>query len=110
MWAQSRIAASVLQLLAIPHSLGKLSAAKVGAVKVAVGENFGAVEGRKGAVVLDYSSREGSTRPGNPERQDDPATGLPVATWTECNCRPACCSGPCMDQWSQLSMHELVFH
>jgi hypothetical protein len=39
---------------------------KVGAVKGAAEENFGAVKGWKRAVILEKSSREGSAGPGNP--------------------------------------------
>jgi hypothetical protein len=40
---------------------------KVGAVKRAAEENFGAVKGWKRAVNLEKSSREGSAGPDNPE-------------------------------------------
>jgi hypothetical protein len=41
---------------------------KVGAVKWAAEENFGAVKGWKRAVNLGKSSREGSAGPGNPDK------------------------------------------
>jgi hypothetical protein len=55
-------------LLQSPHftSFSRENVPFLGAVKGAPDANFGAVKGRKRAVILVKSSREGSAGPGNP--------------------------------------------
>jgi hypothetical protein len=52
----------------------KQSTALIGAVKGAAEENFGAVKGRKRAVIIEESSREGPAGPGNPDSQQSAKT------------------------------------